>query len=73
MVKVIQSRSNVEPCTDNHSAATGGVIIQGKEIVILNEYFSFKYDPQHEKTNNLGFQAGLAQTGLFSHRSRLEA
>ena len=25
-----------------------------------------------EKTNNLGFQPGLSQTGLHSHRSRLE-
>ena len=30
-------------------------------------------EPLHEKTNNLGFRPGLTQTGLFSHRSRLEA
>ena len=26
-----------------------------------------------EKTNNFGFRPGLPQTGLYSHRSRLEA
>ena len=26
-----------------------------------------------EKTNNLGFRPGLTQTGLYSHRSRIEA
>ena len=28
---------------------------------------------QYEKTNNLGFRPGSTQTGLNSHRSRLEA
>ena len=31
------------------------------------------YEPVREKTNNLGFQPGLTQTRLYSHRSRLEA
>ena len=26
----------------------------------------------HEKTNNMGFQPGLTQTDLYSHRRRLE-
>ena len=30
-------------------------------------------EPSHEKTNNLGFRQGLTQTGLYSHRSRVEA
>ena len=30
-------------------------------------------EPVHEKTNNLGFRPGPTQTGLYSHRSRLEA
>ena len=31
------------------------------------------FEPVHEKTNNLGFRPGPTQTGLCSHRSRLEA
>ena len=31
------------------------------------------YEPVREKTNNLGFRPVLTQTGLYSHRSRLEA
>ena len=30
-------------------------------------------EPVHEKTNNLGFRPDLTQTGLYSHRKRLEA
>ena len=32
-----------------------------------------KYEPVREKTNNLGFRPGLTQTGLYSHRTLLEA
>ena len=32
-----------------------------------------KYEPVHEKTNNLWFPPGLTQTGLYSHRRWLEA
>ena len=32
-----------------------------------------EFEPVCEKTNNLGFRPGLTQTGLYSHRSRLEA
>ena len=31
------------------------------------------FEPVHEKTNNLGFQQGLTQTGQYNHRRRLEA
>ena len=31
------------------------------------------YEPVHEKTNNLGSPPGLTQTGLYSHRRRLES
>ena len=31
------------------------------------------YGPPYEKTNNVGFRPGMTQTGLYSHRSRLEA
>ena len=31
------------------------------------------FEPVHEKTNNLGFQPGSTQTGLYSHRRWLEA
>ena len=34
---------------------------------------SVLYDLLREKTNNLGFRPGLTQTGLYSHRSRVEA
>ena len=30
------------------------------------------YEPVHDKTNNLGFQPGPTQTGLYSHRNRRE-
>ena len=30
-------------------------------------------EPSHEKTNNLGFGPDPTQTGLYSHRRRLEA
>ena len=30
------------------------------------------YEPRHEKTGLRGFQPGLTQTDLYSHRSRLE-
>ena len=30
-------------------------------------------EPVREKTNNLGFRPGPTQTGLYSHRKRLEA
>ena len=46
-------------------------------------YMNFKYEirddliflnePVREKTNNLGFRPGLTQTGLYSHRTLLEA
>ena len=32
-----------------------------------------RYEPVHEKTNNLGFRPGTTQTGLYSHRRWLEA
>ena len=32
-----------------------------------------KNEASHVKSNSLGFQPGLTQTGLYSHRSRLEA
>ena len=32
-----------------------------------------QYEPVREKTNNLGFRPGLTQTGLYSHRTLLEA
>ena len=32
-----------------------------------------KYEPVHEKTNNLGFRPGPTQTRLYSHRIWLEA
>ena len=35
--------------------------------------FAISYEPPHVKTNNLVFRPGLTQTGLYSHRSRLEA
>ena len=31
-----------------------------------------KSEPVRDKTNNLGFPPGPTQTGLYSHRSRLE-
>ena len=30
-------------------------------------------EPVREKTNNLGFQPGQSQTGLYSHRKWLQA
>ena len=30
-------------------------------------------EPVHEKTNSLGFRPGPTQTGLYSHRTLLEA
>ena len=30
------------------------------------------FEPVRDKTNNLGFPPGPTQTGLYSHRSRLE-
>ena len=43
----------------------------------LNASLSFvimqRYEPVHVKTNNMGFRPGSTQTGLYSHRSRLEA
>ena len=33
----------------------------------------YKFEPVHEKTNNLAFRPGPTQTRLYSHRSRLEA
>ena len=32
----------------------------------------FLFQFSHEKTNSLGFRPGLTQTGLYSHRGRLE-
>ena len=31
-----------------------------------------KFEPSCDKTNNLGFRPCATQTGLYSHRSRLE-
>ena len=31
------------------------------------------FEPLHEKTKNFGFRPGQTQTGLYSHRSKLEA
>ena len=31
------------------------------------------YEPSHEKASNLCLRPGLTQTGLYSHRKRLEA
>ena len=36
-------------------------------------YKSDKYEPSHEKNNNLGFRPGLTQTNQYSHRSMPEA
>ena len=40
---------------------------------IINGAMFVTYEPVHEKTNNLGFRPGLTQTGLYSHRTLLEA
>ena len=32
-----------------------------------------KFEPLHEKTNNLGLRPDLTQTGLYSQRRRIEA
>ena len=34
---------------------------------------SMTFEPRREKTGLRGFRPGLTQTGLYSHRSRLEA
>ena len=39
--------------------------------LIVSEKLTF--EPVHEETNNLGFQPGVTQIRLYSHRSRLEA
>ena len=49
-----------------------------KKIVILVLFTEatnvpITHEPLHEKTNNLFFHPGPTQTGLYSHRSRLEA
>ena len=31
------------------------------------------FEPVRDKTNNLGFQPGLTQTGLYSYRRQLQA
>ena len=38
-----------------------------------HRYENYVSEPSHEKTSNLGFRPGPTQTGLYSHRSRLEA
>ena len=43
------------------------------ESIELDDASIIVFEPLLEKTNNLGFWPGPAQTGLYSHRSRLEA
>ena len=42
-------------------------------VYYLCVVLKMKIEPSHQKTNILGFRPGLTQTGLYSHRSRLEA
>ena len=41
--------------------------------VCLKDRKIIVFEPVHEKTNNLGFRPGPTQTGLYSHRTLLEA
>ena len=60
------------------SESNGGVGTVGEfgkvEVTSVYRCFCGKLtEPVREKTNNLVFRPGLTQTGLYSHRSRLEA
>ena len=47
---------------------------KAKKKRVLNAWFYCKItEPRREKTGLRGFRPGLTQTGLYSHRSRLEA
>ena len=56
------------------AVATQEVIVSGASVVYdarpsaLEVMFNVKNEPVHDKTNNLGFRPGPAQTGLYSHR-----
>ena len=63
--------------TKGQSQTTECIIMSAISLVVIDDKPSRKlseiYEPVHDKTNNLGFLPGLTQTGLCSHRSRLEA
>ena len=49
------------------------MILTFKSVQSYDMYSYSINEPVHEKTNNLGFRPGLTQTGLYSHRTLLEA
>ena len=52
------------------------LILVGSSVehcVLLTEITVKKYESSREKTNSLGFQPGLIQTCLYSHRKKLES
>ena len=44
-----------------------------QNFILHGHVFAIIIEPVLEKTNNLGFQPGPIQTGLYSHRRLLEA
>ena len=59
-------RFDIKPRTSNHEVLYSTAQPPGSPESMINE-------PVHEKTNNLGFRPGPTQTGLYSHRTLLEA
>ena len=51
----------------NRSYATGS------RINAIGNQQKVRYEPCHNKTGLRGFGPGLTQTGMYSHRKRLEA
>ena len=62
----------------NHTRATGVDHRDGRAMLAFSDGFSFNCtlnvikEPVREETNNLGFRPGQTQTGLYSHRRKLE-
>ena len=51
------------------------ILANGSQTPCSNDEYpcsNVKFELVREKTNNLGFRPGPTQTGLYSHRSRLE-
>ena len=57
-------RNNIFGCLGTKKL-NGWLVVSLFDTIIINEHV-------REKTNNLGFRPGLTQTGMYSHRSRLE-
>ena len=65
----VSRTKSMPPTIEQSNESDGNFLI----FLVLTLYGKMINEPEHEKTNNLGFRPVPTQTGLYSHRRWLEA